>query len=637
VRGRCRRERQGHPMQLTAAMEGATPRCWAVRQLTPNSGRGPLEARRLDSAIREHHGPHSPITRAMQHAAAKLLERARAVLYSPRAPRALALLALLISLPSLAVGFQLDDRMYRRLFASGRSPLELLHESHAALAHEKQLGVLAWWSSDDFSLHFLRPGTALTHWLEYRLWPDAAWLMHLGNCLVYAALVAIAALLYRELMPNAKLAGLGALMFTVDESHAQSVGWIASRHVLLSSLFALSSLLLHVRARSQQRAYLRWTSVLATALALASAEYGVAGLAYLSAYAAIYESGPLRVRLRTVWPHLALGALWAAAYFALGCGVRGALWYRDPFTAPAETFVQGLADLPLWLLSQLGGDVANLALVMPQWLARALALLLFLPLLWLLLPPVAATRHTRFFASGMLLSCLILFATVPQDRLTLAASFGGFGWIAGFFGMAQASASKVVRSSATALLIPHLFFAPLGYMPILSGMSGIDGAARALADAVPSSGTRQAIAINVPLELLTNAAYSVRSARDAERVPLHQLYAGFSKLRAARPDEHTLELSVEDGWGTRPIERMFTARHGMPGEGEVRDVAGMRATVLAVDDHGSPKRVRFEFADALETPGRVWLVWNGKRPARWRPPPVGADIELPAASLLSLL
>jgi hypothetical protein len=219
----------------------------------------------------------------------------------------------------------------------------------------------------------------------------------------------------------------------------------------------------------------------------------------------------------------------------------------------------------------------------------------------------------------------------------LAASFGGFGWIACFFGLAQSSASTVVRSSAGALLVPHLFFAPLSFMPILGGLSGIDGAARALADAVPEPGTRQAIAINLPLELLTNAAYSMRPPRDAQRVPLHQLYAGFSKLRAARPDARTLELSAEDGWGTRPIERMFTGPHRMPAAGETRAVDGMRATVLAVDERGLPKRVRFEFADALDAPGRVWLVWDGKRPSRWQPPPIGANVEVPTASLLSLV
>src|SRR5688572_9261679 len=165
----------------------------------------------------------------------RLTDRLRNLLESPRAPLVLALLALVMALPSLSLGLQLDDRTYLRLFASGRAPLELLHEEAAALAEAKQRGVFSWWSGADFSIHFLRPLTAWSHWLEFQLWPDSPWLMHLVNCLLYAVLVFVAASIYRELSgPDGKLAGLAALMFAVNESHAQSVGWITSRHLVLA-------------------------------------------------------------------------------------------------------------------------------------------------------------------------------------------------------------------------------------------------------------------------------------------------------------------------------------------------------------------------------------------------------------------
>lgn len=565
----------------------------------------------------------------------QLLERSRSLLQSPSAPLALASLAFVMSLPSLGLGFQLDDRTYLRLFASGRSPFELLHESSSALATLRQQGVFAWWSGGDFSIHFLRPGTALTHWLEYRLWPEAAWLMHLVNCVVYAALVWVATLAYRELFgARIELAALAALMFCVDESHAQSVGWIASRHVVLASMFALLALYLHARGRSERSPWRQVASWVSHALSLWSAEFGVAAIAYLVAYACVMESGPVRVRLRSIAPHLAISAVWIAFYVGMGGGVRDSVWYRDPVNAPLDVLVQGIADLPIWLVSQLGGDVASAALVMPQWLARLLGLLFFLPLLALLVIPLRDYVQARFFATGMLLSCLLLFATVPQDRLLLAASFGGFGWLACLIGGLSEQASGLVRGSAAALRLPHLFFAPLAFIPTLGGVAAIDGAAQALAQAVPEAGVRQAIAVNLPLELLTNAAWS---ARGGERVPLHQLYAGFSTLRATRPDARTLELSTEDSWCTRPLERMFTSAHSMPGTGEVRAVDGMRAIVLAVDPAGRPNRVRFEFPDALESPGRIWLVWDERRPRPWQPPAIGAEVEVPSASRLTLV
>jgi hypothetical protein len=448
-------------------------------------------------------------------------------------------------------------------------------------------------------------------------------------------LVAVAALLYRELSASdSKLAGLAALMFTVDEGHAQSVGWIASRHVVLATLFALLALLFHIRSRTNRSLTLQLASIACSALALLSAEYGLAAVAYITAYACVFEAGPLYSRLKSVWPHALLGVAWLSIYIALGCGVRDASWYRDPVSAPADTLLQGLADLPLWLLSQLGGDVASAAVVLPQVVARILALLLLVPLLALLVPPLAASKPARFFATGMLLSCLLLFATVPQDRLLLAASFGGFGWLACFMCSVGEHSSALLRSSATALKLPHLFFAPLSFIPMLGGVTAIDGAAQALAHEASQAGASQAIVVNLPAELMTNAAWSIRNAPG---VPLHQLYAGFSKLTATRPDAHTLELAAEDSWGTRPLERMFTSRHDMPPLHAVRTVEGMRATVLAVDARGLPNHVRFEFANALESPGRVWLVWDGRRPTPWHPPAIGAHIDVPSASMLTLV
>ena len=64
---------------------------------------------------------------------------------------------------------------------------------------------------------------------------------------------------------------------------------------------------------------------------------------------------------------------------------------------------------------------------------------------------------------------------------------------------------------------------------------------------------------------------------------------------------------------------------------------GMRATVLAVSSACLPSRVRFEFADALESEGRVWLVWDGMQPRPWKPPAIGARADVPSASMWSLM
>lgn len=569
----------------------------------------------------------------------KLWAQARAaygaLVESPRAPLILAAVAFGLSLPSLALGLQLDDRNYLRLLAAGRTPFALLQESPSAVAALKAEGAFAWWSGPNLSIHFVRPVSALTHWVEARLWPGAPWLMHLTNCIVYAALVWIAALTYRAIVGSTsrKVAVVASLMFCVDDSHAQSVGWIASRHVVLATLFAILALYCHVLWRRQGENVYLFASLASHALALCCSECGTTALAYLVAYAIVLEPGRLLTRIGTIAPHLAIGAIWLSSYAAVGGGVHDAGWFRDPLHAPFDLLVSGIADLPIWLISHLGGDSAGFTLIMPMWLARVLGLLFLVPLLMLLVVPLQWFVEARFFALGLVLACIPLLATIPQDRLLIGASFGGFGWIGCLMGGVKATDTKPIRGGAVALRLPHLIGAVLGFIPTLDTAAPLEHATQELVHAVPAE-SRETIAVNVPAEWLGVAAYSTRKDN---RAPLHQLYAGFSKLSAKRVDARTLELSVEDGsWCERPLGRMYAALRSMPEPGETRVAGDIHATVVTVDSHGLPTRVRFVFPDALDAPGRTWLVWKDKKPERWKPPAVGARVDVPAASMMSL-
>ena len=42
----------------------------------------------------------------------------------------------------------------------------------------KDLGLVPWWASEQLRISNWRPLTALTHWLDYRLFPDSPALMH---------------------------------------------------------------------------------------------------------------------------------------------------------------------------------------------------------------------------------------------------------------------------------------------------------------------------------------------------------------------------------------------------------------------------------------------------------------------------
>jgi hypothetical protein len=95
----------------------------------------------------------------------------------------------------------------------------------------------------------------------------------------------------------------------------------------------------------------------------------------------------------------------------------------------------------------------------------------------------------------------------------------------------------------------------------------------------------------------------------------------------------TLELTATPGYCDRRIERIFTSRGWSARVGETRQVGPLAVTVLAVDAHGWPTRVRFVFEEALEAPRYAWRSWQGQGVGPWSPPAMGERAELPGLSL----
>lgn len=315
----------------------------------------------------------------------------------------------------------------------------------AELPRARAQGFLAWWTSPHLYAQFMRPLASLSHSLEFSAYPSAAWLMHLHNALLYAALIAVAALLYRRLAGSALAAGLAALLFAIDDGHAFSVGWIAGRNTLLAALFSLLSLWFHDRARTRGgRASLLLTT-LSVALALSSAEAGVGSLTLLVSYALVLDAGSARERLMGLIGPLSVGALWAAAYVGLGYGFRGSSFYRDP-SAPLTMLGQGVLDLPLWLVDALGPSGVPAALLFPTLWSRLGALPVAALFLWLLWPALK-TRESRFFACAFGLSLAPLLSTLPAARVLIVPSFGALGWVAS--AIAEAHARSGARACWT--------------------------------------------------------------------------------------------------------------------------------------------------------------------------------------------
>src|SRR5579883_2524777 len=237
-------------------------------------------------------GNHPPRRERIKGAAIALLTHRQL-------PWLAALLGIVLTLPGLGVGLAMDDYYHRVVLLERPEFRELLgppsdmfrffRGDPARTLREMDVGFFPWWTDPEIKGEFLQALTVLTHRLDYRLWPDSVVLMHLQNLFWYGALIVATAWLYRRIMGPTVTAGVAALLFAIDDAHGTPAGWIANRNSLVAATFGISAVIAHDAGR---RGGNRAGMILGPALfaaALFSKEEGIAGFAYLLAYALMFD------------------------------------------------------------------------------------------------------------------------------------------------------------------------------------------------------------------------------------------------------------------------------------------------------------------------------------------------------------
>lgn len=181
--------------------------------------------------------------------------RLQRLLEHRRAPVLIAGSACLLMLPAPRVGFVADDWFQRIVLQhlGGWTDAVPMRDLYAFFPGETAGWRLdpesAWWI-DPASIHirFGRPLTALTHVLDYALWPDSPFLQHLHSLLWLALGVWLEATLFRGLLAPAA-PGMAGILYAVDESHATVAGWLSNRSSLLCLAFGVAALRAHLAWR----------------------------------------------------------------------------------------------------------------------------------------------------------------------------------------------------------------------------------------------------------------------------------------------------------------------------------------------------------------------------------------------------
>ena len=566
-----------------------------------------------------------------------------------RGPLRIAALAFVMALPAITMGLVGDD--FDLALAVRNDPLGAYafhardaEVRSAATLRARAIGDAPWWIDPEFHQAFFRPLASLSLAVDFALWPEAAWWMHVENGLLFAAIILLAASAYRALGLSSPVVGLSTFFFAMQGAQSMTVGWLSGRNTLLANLFGFACVRLYLPARllggiggdaPDAPGWRRQAAALGAFLAaLFSAEGGVAALAYLVAYAACLDTRTVSRRLRQLVPFVVTFGLYWVWYRANGYGVRWSGFYLDPMHQPLAFAANLATALPIYLASQLTVPFAAAAGVTPQALlvVTTVSLIILFVSRGLWLPVLRRDAWARFLALGAVLAVVPLGASMPQDRLVGFIALGVCGILAevihGRFGSENL---RLPQRGARLLYQLHALWAPLCFIPWLFGsLTLVAGGGAVVLDGLPSADLRQAVLINAPSHLPVHFLRAMRRFRGEAPPTVDLLYSGGSPFTLRRPDARSLELEVAQGFFATTIERVDRdpTQHPLPAHAMV-DLPRLRVEILEAID-GRPTRVRYLFPAPLEA--RPLLVWRARVPERLIPPPVGAQIDVPALS-----
>jgi hypothetical protein len=579
--------------------------------------------------------------------------RFRRLLEGRHVPLTAAALAFVLASPALRAGLIADDYFHRMIllhrgaWGHDSSPVrELFGFVPTRLAGwMRDVGYVPWWADPAIHIDLGRPLTALTHVLDYALWPDTPALQHLHSLLWFALGVGLVAVLYRKLHGPGAVAGMAALLFAVEDAHVVSAGWIANRNALLCLACGIVLLLLHLEWRRTGATRALLLALAALAVGLGCGEATLGAVAYVAAWQLTCQAGRWQRRLAPLAPYAVVILGWRVLYLWFGYGTRGSALYVDPGTSPL-VFTGALVERwPLLVAAQWFQLPANAWIILSrrtQVAASVVAGVLALgvgALLWRLL---RREQRARFWALGMAASIVPVCGAFPMDRLLIFAGVGAFGLVAmllessGAWPWEPSARTGWRRGAALVLLVLH--------GPVAAGLTTLGASVLPLLGAPAQMGASQAPRgpeVSGQTFVFVNGndfpvvyTHIIRTVR-GEPAPRRMAHlAPLSASLVRREDARTLVISPEGGFLAHPSDRLLASPTHRFSAGETIERPDFAAEIRSVAADGRPVEVAFRFRQPLEDPQLRWLYWVDGRIREFPLPGVGGSISVNASPFI---
>lgn len=554
-------------------------------------------------------------------------------------------LAFLLYLPSISIGYYLDD--YLGLAAvEGVSPMmngpfDLYRAASgvpADVTRYIESGSLPWWTYPGLRYALWRPLGSVLFTLDHALFGLNAALAHVHSLVWYLASIACAAAVMRAALPTL-MAGLALALFAFDSTHAVAVAYLMNRHVLLGTVFGLLGVLAHFRWQAFGWRLGGVLAPVAFIAACASGEVALQAMAYVLAFEMVKRARPWRDRLFALLPSVLVASVYLAVYSALGRGMRGSAHYFDPLHEPHRFF----ARLPARILAIAGRELTPVGSFLPgRWLSLVVVVAFAAALCVAWLRARTSESASRWLIAGGALGLLPMAASDDVERTLMLPSLGGAVAVAlvvleGGRAMMRARSlllRGLLGAATVALAFLHLGIGPVVTMERFRGMaSATKSDVQKLAAVTPQcSGTRDVLLLNTERPTIGLSARSIlRFELGQPSPPWWTLAMTKRPLEVIRTGLESVDLVVSHG-------RLLTSY----GEDVFRDPvyypmrAGETVVLKTMNIHlddvtkGCPTRVSVQFNRDLDAPDVCILVPRANGLQRIHLPPLGGVLKIPA-------
>jgi hypothetical protein len=537
----------------------------------------------------------------------------------------LALFALLVHSPVLATPRFVDDynqlAMIEGRYPSHPGPFDLydfINDANRGGLIER--GVLPWWSQPGLRLRFLRPLPSALLWMDRQLFGDSgAFFDHLHSLLWWsAASYGVFALLER--LFSRRVAVLGVLVFMIAPCHGFPLSWLANREALVSTAIGTFALSSYSRWREGGAGRDALASFALFAAALLGGEYTLCFGGYVLAMELSRPGDGFARRISGVAPF----ALPALAYLAVRRGLHyGALgtgYYHDPLINLGEYLGAAPRRLAVLFTTAWVGIDDRRWMRTDAWKIAALTgatiALLAVPVRRVLRELDAETRgRAAWLLVGSVLALAPVMAVGASVRLLEIPMIGVSAWIALVLDHAWFPARPRARDGAAegagvvalALAFIHLVLAPADTF-----MAHRELQRFAVHFKEQMSWLRERAhgksAVMVLRANLIETLFATPLMLEGE-TPVRDLSFQSGRCLLLRTAPNTVELVA----GTEPLfpvgpEDLVRNADVPLHAGDSVDLAGVRATVVALRDDGTPRRLRYVFDRNVDDPSLLWVV-----------------------------